>query len=209
MHPCNSALAESSSGRCVLHGTFIGCFVLFKDDDMSLWMFQWRSGALARAQTIYIQCKININSQKWRKSFFVRSRKNSNNHILFVLFSKVTDTFNYDLPFRSSHPRQYTRNVPFCWVRSPLCFWEQQRPQSHMLKRLEINYWQDTQTAVQTFTILYLYCTRHLFTLISTSESAFKLNTVCSPSLGQKEVIFTETAIRRAFHHQITRFTRL
>ena len=54
-----TALAASSSGSCVLLGTFIWCCVLLLDDVMSWCMFEWRSGALARAQ-IYLSISLAI-----------------------------------------------------------------------------------------------------------------------------------------------------
>jgi hypothetical protein len=44
-----------------------------------------------------------------------------NHQILFDLFSKVTDTFNY-LPFGSSHPRHCARNIPYCLARRIVAF---------------------------------------------------------------------------------------
>ena len=59
-----TALAASSSGSCVLLGTFIWCCVLLLDDVMSWCMFEWRSGALARAQIYYVIFMKNSDSRK-------------------------------------------------------------------------------------------------------------------------------------------------
>lgn len=55
------------------------------------------------------------------------------NQILFDLFSKTTDTFNY-LPFGSSHPRHCTRNIPYCLARRIVAFVSES---SNVTKRLQ------------------------------------------------------------------------
>ena len=56
-----------------------------------------------------------------------------NNQILFDLFSKATDTFNY-LPFGSSHPRHCARNIPYCLARRIVAFVSES---SNVTKRLQ------------------------------------------------------------------------
>ena len=60
----------SSSGMRVLFWTFIGYCMLFLDDLMSWWMFEWSSGALARAQKLLIWCKFQMKSSPFSHIIF-------------------------------------------------------------------------------------------------------------------------------------------
>ena len=55
-------------GRFVYYWTFIGCCLLSLDDVISWWMFQWRSGAFARAT-------IGHEKTSWRRFLVIYGRQ--------------------------------------------------------------------------------------------------------------------------------------
>ncbi len=57
--------------------------------------------------------------------------------ILFDLYSKDTDTYNY-LPFSSSHPRHCSRNIPYCLARRIIAFVSEDQNVSKRLHELKM-----------------------------------------------------------------------